>query len=151
MNYSSALKALLAGSVIVGALSGCTATVNIEAAPLANDPACAEIIVRLPDALGEAQKRQTNAQSTAAWGDPSAVLLRCGLEPVTVSTLPCVTAGGIDWLVDDQRKPFYRFITFATNPATEVVVDSGLIAGVSALEGLANAVENIEPTGRCTP
>jgi hypothetical protein len=125
--------------------------VNIEAAPLANDPGCAEIIVRLPDMLGESKKRATNAQSTAAWGEPAAVLLRCGLEPVEASTLTCVTAGDIDWLVDDSAKPKYRFITFGANPATEVIVDSQQMAGVTALEGLAGAVQNIEAAKRCTP
>jgi hypothetical protein len=148
---SSKLITLVTASVLAAALAGCTPTVNIEAAPLANDPGCAEIIVRLPETVGESQKRMTNAQSTAAWGNPAAVLLRCGLEPVEASTLTCVTAGDIDWLVDDSAKPKYRFITFGTKPATEVVVDSEQMAGVTALESLAGAVQNVAASKRCTP
>lgn len=149
MKISKLLVAIATLTLAFG-LSGCAATINIEAAPLANDPGCAEIIVRLPDQIGEADKRVTNAQSTAAWGEPAAVLLRCGLPEVDASTLTCVTAGDIDWLVDDSAKPSYRFITFGTNPATEVIVDSAQMAGVTALEGLAGAVQNIEPNKRCT-
>jgi len=31
-------------------------------------PNCADVSVRLPDALGENEIRYTNAQATAAWG-----------------------------------------------------------------------------------
>ncbi len=137
-------------TILAAGLSGCAPAINLEVAALANDPGCAEIIVRLPDRIGEAKKRTTNAQSTAAWGEPAAVLLRCGLEPVAASTLTCVSAAGIDWLVDDSAKPKYRFITFGTNPATEVIVDSEQMAGVTALEALAGAVQNIAASKRCT-
>jgi hypothetical protein len=144
------LTALIASSLLTAtALSGCTATVVVESAPEANDPGCAEIIVRLPDQVGDLSKRQTNAQSTGAWGNPTAVILRCGLEPVEISSLPCVTAGGVDWLVDESKAPSYRFITYAANPATEVIVDSAQISGVSALEGLGSAVSNIPAAKRC--
>ena len=131
-------------------LSGCAATVNLEAAEDANNPACAEVMVRLPDALGEHQQRFTNSQATAAWGDPAAVLLRCGLPQVTVSELPCVTAGDFDWLVDKSQAPSYRFISYATNPAVEVIVDSDVASGVTSLESLEASVSVLEQTKRCT-
>lgn len=130
-------------------LSGCAPTVNLEAAPLANNPSCAEVIVRLPDVVAEQTKRLSNAQSTAAWGNPAAVILRCGLEPLPVSSLTCVTAGEIDWLVDDSAAPSFRFITFGRSPATEVIVDSKIVAGVTVLEELAGAVQNIQASKYC--
>jgi hypothetical protein len=145
----SILRAFAAGLVATALLTGCSATVNLEAAPLANDPACAEITVRLPEAIGDKTKRVTNAQATGAWGEPSSVILRCGLEPVAVSTLTCVTAGEVDWLVDNSQAPSYRFITFGRSPATEVIVDSKSVAGVTALETLAEAVQNIPASKNC--
>lgn len=136
------------GSLVL--LTGCAATVNLEAAPDSNDPLCAEMMVRLPDVLGEHQQRLTNSQATAAWGDPTAVILRCGLEPVTVSTLPCVTAGGVDWLVDDAQAPNFRFISYARDPGVEVIVDSLVASGVTSLEQLARAVEQIPASTICT-
>ena len=130
-------------------LSGCAATVNLEPAADSNNPGCAEVMVRLPSQLGGLQERYTNAQATAAWGDPAAVLLRCGLEPVEVSTLPCVTAAGIDWLVDDSLAPSYRFISYARFPAVEVVVDSDNASGITSLEGIAGAVAQLPATKAC--
>lgn len=131
-------------------LSGCAATVNLEAAEDANNPACAEVMVRLPQALGEHTQRFTNAQATSAWGDPTAVIIRCGLPPVEVSELPCVSAGEIDWLVDDSAAPSYRFISFATDPAVEVVVDSNRASGVTSLEGVAPAVSFLDQAKKCS-
>ncbi|BDQ00007.1 DUF3515 domain-containing protein [Aquiluna sp. KACHI24] len=131
-------------------LAGCAPVVNLQAAEDANNPLCAEVSVRVPDTLGELEKRETNSQATAAWGEPTAVLMRCGLEGVEVSTLPCVTAGEVDWLVDDSEAPTYRFISYARFPAVEVIVDSTLASGVSALEGLSQAVSQIPATKACS-
>jgi hypothetical protein len=139
----------LVASLALLTLSGCAATVNLEPAEDSNNPGCAEVMVRLPSQLGGLQERYTNAQATAAWGDPAAVLLRCGLEPVEVSTLPCVTAAGIDWLVDDSLAPSYRFISYARFPAVEVVVDSDNASGITSLEGIAGAVAQLPATKSC--
>lgn len=139
----------LVASLALLTLSGCAATVNLEPAEDSNNPGCAEVMVRLPSQLGGLQERYTNAQATAAWGDPAAVLLRCGLEPVEVSTLPCVSAAGIDWLVDDSLAPSYRFISYARFPAVEVVVDSENASGITSLEGIAGAVAQLPATKAC--
>jgi uncharacterized protein YceK len=131
-------------------LSGCTAAVNLDAAEDSNNPACAEVMVRLPAILGEHEQRFTNSQATSAWGDPAAILLRCGLPAVTVSELPCVTAADFDWLVDDSQAPSYRFISYATSPAVEVIVDSQTASGVTTLEALESSVSLLNQTKRCT-
>lgn len=140
--------AILSSSLVL--LTGCAPIVTLDPALKANDPECAEIIVRLPDELAGEQKRRVNAQSTAAWGEPVSVILRCGLEPVEVSSLPCVTASDIDWLVDDSNAPSYRFISYARFPATEVIIDSTKLAGVTVLEQLAGSVGVLPATKRCT-
>jgi hypothetical protein len=94
-------------------------------------------------------RRQTDAQATGAWGTPAAIIERCGLPQVLVSKLPCISAGGVDWLVDDSAKPSYRFISFARNPATEVIVDSKLASGASALDTIGPAVSHIVASDHC--
>ena len=131
-------------------LASCASTVNLDAAENSNDPGCAEVSVRYPKEIGDLKERYTNAQATAAWGEPAAVIARCGLEPVEVSTLSCVTSEDVDWLVDDSQAPSYRFISFATTPAVEVIVDSQVISGVSALDAMANAVKQLPVTKRCS-
>jgi hypothetical protein len=141
---------LLVLTALLLVLTGCAPVVPLEPAEQANNAECAEIIVRLPDELAGLPERRVNAQSTAAWGEPAAVILRCGLEPVEVSPLVCVTASDIDWLVDDSKAPSYRFITFARSPATEVIVDSNVVAGVTVLDELASSIGVLEATKRCT-
>jgi hypothetical protein len=138
---------LLVGSIL---LAGCAPMVVLDPAADANNPECAEIIVRLPDTVADQPKRSVNAQSTAAWGEPVAVILRCGLEPVEASALPCVSVSDVDWLIDDSNAPSFRFVSYARFPATEVIIDSTVVAGVTVLEQLAASVGVLEPTKRCT-
>ena len=130
-------------------LTGCSATVVMPAAPLANDPGCAEVIVRLPSETDGQAKRTTNSQSTAAWGEPVAITLTCGLEPVMVSALPCITAGDVDWIVDDSDKPNYTFISFGRAPATAVTIDSTKSSGANVLEDLGQAVQFTKQSKKC--
>ena len=145
------LSASLAALLLLGAgLTGCSQAVNLEAAPSANDYICAEEMVRLPDTIDNLTRRSTNAQSTAAWGSPASVLFRCGVAPVDVSKLTCVTTSDVDWLVDDSAAPSYRFITFARKPATEVIVDSKVTSGAAVLDELAAAVSRAKASKRCS-
>jgi hypothetical protein len=150
MKISRTAFAFTAALLAAGTLTACTPIISLEAAADSNNPACAEVSVRLPTTLANEAKRSTDAQATGAWGNPAAVILRCGLEPVEVSSLPCVTASGVDWLVDDSAKPSYRFITFGRTPATEVIVDSNRVAGVSVLDELSSAIQSIEATKDCS-
>jgi len=146
----SRIAALAAAAIALTlSLSACSPTISLEPAADANNPGCADVIVRLPDAVDGQERRTTNAQSTAAWGNPATVILRCGIEPVEISTLPCVTANGVDWIIDESAKPSFRFISFGRTPALEVIVDSENAVGVNVLDSLAQAVKSIEPTKKC--
>jgi hypothetical protein len=133
---------------LAASLTACTNTVALDAAAQSNSPRCAAVTVRLPNVIDGNQQRATNAQATSAWGTPEKIILRCGLPEVLASTLPCVTAGGIDWLVDSSKAPSYRFITFGRKPATEVIVDSKAASGVQALDALGYSISQAIPTDR---
>lgn len=139
---------LLAISALL--LSGCASTVNLSPAADANNPACAEVIVRLPSDIEGMPKRVTGAQATGAWGEPAHILLRCGLPAVYASKLQCVTAGDVDWLIDDSKAPSFRFITFGRKPAVEVIVDSRVASGASVLDALAPSVQFLPATRTCS-
>jgi hypothetical protein len=133
-------------------LSGCAATVALEPAPDAVNPGCAEIMVRLPQSLpndANNDKRETNAQATAAWGDPASVLLRCGITPTGPTTLPCININGIDWIEDDSGAPNYRFITYGRVPTTEVIINNNVVSGTSTLVDLTGVISNIPQTSVC--
>ncbi len=131
-------------------LTACAPVVPLTAAPDATNPVCAEVIVRLPDAIGTNLKRVTDAQATGAWGNPASVLLRCGVAVPGPSTLLCVTVKTIDWLRDDSGAPNYVFTTYGRDPAVQVVVNGNEASGTDALVGLSNAVGSIPATRACT-
>jgi hypothetical protein len=141
----------LTAAAVVLVLGGCSPIVAMEPADDANDPDCAAVIVRLPDTVGGLAKRQTDAQSTAAWGEPDQVLLRCGVAVPEASELPCIDKG-IFWLRDDSRDGFWRFTSFGRDPAIDVVVARDIVSGPGVvLENLANAVSFTPENGlRCT-
>jgi Protein of unknown function (DUF3515) len=149
--FKSSIRLLLAAAIAVAAtasLTACSTAVALDSAPDSNNPRCAAVEVRLPDSIDGNGRRETNAQSTAAWGTPARIIVRCGLPEVLASTLPCVTAGGIDWLVDSSKAPSYRFITFGRKPATEVIVDSKNASGVKALDALGFSIQQAIPSDR---
>lgn len=134
------------------ALSGCAGTVALEPGPDSNAVACAEVMVRLPDTVGsvELDRRSTNAQSTAAWGDPVAVIYRCGLPEQGPSDLPCFDVDGVDWLLDETNAPRYVFTTYGRTPVTEIIVDVTYIAGADAVRELSPIIgERIPADERC--
>jgi hypothetical protein len=149
------LSALSAAVLLAaGALSGCTAAVSMTPAPSANDPLCADVSVHLPDTLDGKEKRRTDAQATAAWGEPAAVLLTCGLEPPGPTTLPCRAAGGVDWIIEDEGDFRFRVTTFGRTPAVQLYIDTNAETGVSSaavLDELASAVGRLPVDRTCTP
>ncbi|MET2012427.1 DUF3515 family protein [Microbacterium chocolatum] len=145
---------LPAASVLAAALvmlAGCAPTIAMEAAPQSNDPACADVMVRLPDQVDGEPRRWTDAQATAAWGDPSAsILFTCGLEPIGPTTLPCRTVAGVDWVIDESEAPRYRVTTFGRVPAVELYLDNERVSSAEVLDRLSALVSVLPPDGsRC--
>ncbi len=140
MRLTTSLAAGLALAAVV-ALTGCTPTVDLDPAEGANEPACAEVSVRLPDTVAGEPRRWTDAQATAAWGDPSAVLLRCGVEAPGPTEARCITIGGVDWIVDESRAPKYLVTTYGRTPAVEVFIDNESVSSNDVLDSLSGAVQ----------
>lgn len=135
------------------ALGGCSSTVPIEPAADAQNAQCADVIVRLPDTVStEFALRQTSAQGAGAWGDPSAVILRCGVPvPDPTSTLPCVSVDGIDWLRDQGAEANIMILTtYGRTPAVEVVIDKDKAAIGVVLTDLSRAVGYTTKESECT-
>jgi hypothetical protein len=145
---STRLAALL--TVAVALLTACSPVVSLAPAPDATNAGCADIIVRLPDSASGEPLRETNAQATAAWGNPASILLRCGVTVPGPSTLVCVTVRGVDWLYDPSGAPNYTFTTFGRDPATQVIVNGDRTSGTNALVDIAAAVGSVPATRQCT-
>jgi Protein of unknown function (DUF3515) len=149
------LTAVVTAAGALLALSGCTPTISVQPAPAATDTACAALIVRLPATIGALAKRQTDAQGTAAWGDPEAVQLRCGVPPPGPTTDPCYTVSQVDWIrADTGTGSGVRVVvtTFGRTPATQVVVDPKRVSVDDVLPTISDAVVAAMPTStrHCT-
>jgi hypothetical protein len=131
-------------------LAGCSPVVALTPADDAKNTACAEVVVRLPDLVAGLSKRKTDAQGTGAWGQPTAVFLRCGVPvPDPTATLPCGTIDGVDWLVDDRDAPNYVFTTYGRDPAIEIVLNYDDVSSAAALTDLSGAVSVIPADRHC--
>jgi hypothetical protein len=145
---TSTLAALF--TLALAALTACSPVVALGPAPDATNPGCADVIVRLPDSASGQPMRETNAQATAAWGNPASILLHCGVTVPGPSTLVCVTIRGVDWLYDPSGAPNYTFTTFGRDPATQVVVNGDRTSGTNTLVDIATAVGSVPATKQCT-
>ncbi|MFD8767866.1 MULTISPECIES: DUF3515 domain-containing protein [Microbacterium] len=152
MPRSRRLAALAGAAALSAVLAGCTTTVHLEPAADANNPACANVSVLLPESVGGLDRVFTDAQATGAWGDPT-VVLRCGVEPPAPSALVCTTIGGVDWLVLEQEEERQRLVTFGRDPAVEVTIKRGeQIDFQTIVDKISASIQSgLQPaTGQCT-
>ena len=134
----SRLPAAAAVAAACLVLTGCASTVALEPAPDATSAACASVVVGLPQTIAQADRRNTDAQGTAAWGTPASVTLRCGVETPDASALPCTTVEGVDWLLQD-RGDDRVLTTYGRTPGVQVLTTPETSAN-DALQALSAAV-----------
>jgi hypothetical protein len=145
---SAPLRLAVALGLAAVAVSGCAEgrIASVPAAPHAADPGCAPAMIAMPDTVGDLALRPTDSQATAAWGDPAAVVLRCGVEPPGPTTDQCVSAEGVDWVVREEEGN-WRITTYGRSPAVEVLFAQDRASSDSVMVSLAGAVSRI-PAGR---
>jgi hypothetical protein len=149
------LAAIGLAVVAAAGLTGCTTTVDLDPAPSANDPLCADITSQLPSTVGGEPRRWTDAQATGAWGEPAAVLLTCGVEPPGPTTLSCQTVAGVDWIIDDSDAPRFRVTTYGRTPAVEIYLDTTAdengegVSSREVLDALSPVVGVLPVDGQC--
>ncbi|GAA1147669.1 DUF3515 domain-containing protein [Nesterenkonia lutea] len=139
--------ALLAAGLL---LSGCASTATVEAAPDAANPECADVMLAVPEVIGDHELRPTTSQGTAVWGDPSQVVVRCGVEPPGPSTEHCVGAEGVDWLAVEEDDQTWRLVSYGRDPAVEVLLNLDQVASSTAMLSMSTAVQRVEQTRSCT-
>ncbi|GAB3259709.1 DUF3515 domain-containing protein [Arthrobacter pigmenti] len=130
------------------AMTGCTPTVHVEPAVNAADPDCAEVMISLPDKVAGHDKRETDSQATSAWGDPSKVVLRCGVPEPGPTTDRCVGVNGVDWVIEEGKEN-WTLTTYGRSPATEVLINPDEVASSTVLVDLSNAVSQVPQDEKC--
>ncbi|EMY32631.1 hypothetical protein D477_019186 [Arthrobacter crystallopoietes BAB-32] len=142
------LPPLLAGAGAVLAATGCSPVVEVDPAEDAANPACAPMMVVLPQFVADFPRRETSSQATAAWGDPSRVILRCGVPEPGPTTDQCVSVNGIDWVLREGEQT-WSAVTYGRSPATELVFNPDEVASSTILVDLADAAAKIPQTSKC--
>lgn len=142
------LPTSLLGAGIVFAATACSPIVQVDAAEDAANPACAPMMVILPEFVADAERRETSSQATAAWGDPSKVILRCGVPVPGPTTDRCVTVNGIDWVLHEGEES-WTATTYGREPATELIFDPDEVAESTILVDLADAAAEVPQTNKC--
>ena len=145
---SARLALVAAAAAAALALTSCSPVVDVTPAKDAANAACAPMMLALPDAIGDAKLRKTNAQATAAWGDPSPVILRCGVNVPGPTTDRCVSVNGVDWVIKEGN-PVWTLTTFGREPATEILMDPDKISSATVLADLSTAAQKIQATRNC--
>ncbi|MDO4918520.1 MAG: DUF3515 family protein [Kocuria sp.] len=133
------------------ALTGCESTVTVDSAPHASDPACASVLLAMPQKVSDLAQRETSSQGTTAYGDPSAMIVRCGVAEPGPTTNPCTDVNGVDWLISEvaDQKGQWRAVTYGRSPATEVLFDGNRVPSSTALVDAGSAVQNVPQTRKC--
>jgi hypothetical protein len=121
--------------------SACAAPVSVEAPVSAADAACSPVMLALPQEIDSLGKRVTTSQSTAAWGDPAAVVLSCGTPERGPSSDPCTTVGDVDWTAkQDEGEERWTLTAYGRVPRIEVSIDTSRVSSAAVAAALSPAV-----------
>ncbi|WP_343947396.1 DUF3515 family protein [Nesterenkonia sandarakina] len=149
-HHRAPVRGVLTALLGLGLISGCASTASVEAAEDAANPDCAEVMLTVPDVIGDHELRPTTSQGTAVWGDPSHVVMRCGVVPPGPTPEHCVAADGVDWLALEEDEQTWRLVSYGRDPAVEVLLNLDEVASSTAMLALAPAVQRVEQTRTCT-
>lgn len=135
--------------VAVPLLAGCSHAEVVEPAEYAGDPACAKVMLAVPQLVGGLEMRATTSQATQAWGDEYPIIARCGVEPPGPTTDQCIAveaAGAdVDWLMREQDDAWVA-TTFGRSPALELTVPK-----IRADEAVGDVLAELSPAAARAP
>lgn len=143
-----AARVLVLATALMLGLSGCASAVDVDPADEAANARCADVMIALPPTVADNGQRATNSQATSAWGDPSKVVLRCGVTVPGPTTDPCVSVNDVDWVVR-EGEPAWTATTYGRDPAVEVLFDPDEVASSTVLVELGDAVSRVPQTRAC--
>lgn len=137
---------LLAGALVLG-LGGCSSGVEVSPAPGASTAGCRDIATHWPQRVGTLERRDLadDVPTAAAWGDP-AVVARCGVSAIPPTTTECIESDGVGW-IPEQLTDGWKFTSFGTDPALEVLVPQAYDPGSLLLPAFTAAARSLPRNG----
>lgn len=141
--------AMVAAVLAAPALVGCAHAEVVEPAEYAADPACARVMLSIPEVVGGLEMRATTSQATQAWGEEFPIIARCGVEPPGPTTEQCIaveTSGTkLDWLMREEEDAWVA-TTFGRSPALELTVPK-----IRADEAVGEVLAELSPAAARAP
>ena len=141
--------AIASALLLAPALVGCAHAEVVEPAEYAGDPACADVMLAVPELVGGLQMRNTTSQATQAWGEEFPIIARCGVEPPGPTTDQCIavetSAASVDWLMREEDDAWVA-TTFGRSPALELTVPK-----VRADEAVGDVLAELSPAAARAP
>lgn len=124
--------------------------VVVDAAEDAANPDCAPAMIAMPGEISDQDQRETTSQATTAYGDPSAMVVRCGVTPPAPTTDMCTRVNGVDWIIRETDDPDqWQATTYGRVPAFEVTFDTTVVPSSTALIDLGSAVSTVDQQREC--
>ncbi|KAA9395699.1 DUF3515 family protein [Kocuria coralli] len=147
----SPLAAAFAVVALGAVLTGCGAgAAVVEPAADAANPDCASAMLAMPGEISGQQQRETTSQGTTAYGDPAAMIVRCGVTPPAPTTEMCTRVNDVDWIIrETDADDEWQAVTYGRDPAFEVTFDTTLVPSSTALIDLGSAVSTVGQDREC--
>lgn len=145
---------LAVAGVVAAALVSAVLVVDshrIDSAPRGGTEECSGVVDRLPEEAGARSRDWAIGDGVASWGDRSLVL-RCGVEELRPNVNLCVTADGVDWVLDENRLKadgVSVLTTYGRSPAVEVTYDGPREDVGGILVELNDSVDPIPQQRKC--
>lgn len=124
---------------------------RIDSAPRGGEAECATVVDRLPERAGSRDRDWALGDGVASWGD-RALVLRCGVDELRPTVNLCVTADGVDWVLDEDRLKadgVSVLTTYGRSPAVEVTYHGPRAEVGGLLVELNDAVEWLPQQRTC--
>lgn len=107
-------------------------------------------MMAMPESISEQDQRQTTSQGTTAYGEPAALVVRCGVTPPQPTTEMCSRVNGVDWIIRETDEPNqWQATTYGRDPAFEVTFDTTVVPSSTALIDLVSAVSTVDQDREC--
>lgn len=122
----------------------------VDAAQDAANPDCAPAMLAMPGEISDQEQRETTSQATTAYGDPAAMIVRCGVTPPDPTTELCTRVNGVDWIIrETDEDNQWQAVSYGRDPAFEATFDTTVVPSSTALIDLSSAVSTVEQDREC--
>ena len=124
---------------------------SIPSAPHAANVKCDDVTAKAPGNVHGQDRDWFTGVGVEAWGDHE-VILRCGVTELAPNVNLCISANGVDWVLDEKRLAkdgVAVLTTYGRSPAVEVTYHGAREAAAGVAATLNSAVKWIPQESKC--